>query len=76
MNIFLHISAACKMYDNKFAIILSDFKNVSSVYDVTSSPPAGYHQRGSYNPLCRHSCYAGYNGEIRVSLVTYIKYRP
>lgn len=64
------------MYDNKFAIIFSDFNNLSSAYDVTSSPPAGYHQRGSYNPLCHHSCYVGYTGEMCVSLVKYIKYRP
>jgi hypothetical protein len=46
------------MYDIKFAIISSDFNNLSSAYDVTSSPPAGYH-RGSYNPLHHHSCYTG-----------------
>ena len=52
------------MYDIKFAIILSDFNNISSAYAVTSSPPAGYHERGSDKPLHHHSCYAGYSGEM------------
>lgn len=64
------------MYGTKFAIILSDFNKLSSAYAVTSSPPAGYHRRGSHNPLRHHSCYAGYTGEMCVTLVTYVNTDP